>query len=76
MFSSLPWGNENLVFLYLQIAGILDAAFARLADLIIKSVMIPLTHASAIHIVSEELVKNKPYLSWDLLSDAQVSVET
>jgi len=54
----------------------LDAAFARLVDLIIKSVMIPLTHASAIHIVSEELVKKKPDLSWDLLSDTQVSVET
>ena len=54
----------------------MDAAFARLEDLIIKSLMIPLTHASTIQIVSEELVKNKPYLSWDLLSDTQVSVET
>lgn len=55
----------------MDIAGILDAAFARLADLIIKSVMIPLTHTSAIHIVSEELVKNKPVLSWDLFSDTR-----
>jgi hypothetical protein len=51
----------------------LDAAFARLADSIIKSVIIPVTHTSAIHIVSEELVKNKPVLSWALLSDTQVS---
>ena len=53
----------------------MNAAFARLADLIIKFVMIPLTHASAIHIVSEELAKNKAVLSWDLLSDTKVSVE-
>ena len=53
----------------------MDVGFARLEDLIIKSVIIPLTHASAIHIVSKELVKNKPVLSWDLLSDTKVSVE-
>lgn len=55
----------------MDIAGILDAAFARLADSLIKSVIIPVTHTSAIHIVSEESVKNKPVLSWALLSDIQ-----
>nr|ACN40203.1 unknown [Picea sitchensis] len=68
---SLGGVELSSVLTAMDIAGILDAAFARLADSIIKSVIIPVTHTSAIHIVSEELVKNKPVLSWALLSDTQ-----
>lgn len=73
--ASLGGVELSSVLTAMDIAGILDVAFARLAESLIKSVIIPVTHTSAIHIVSEESVKNKPVLSWALLSDIQMQSE-
>ncbi|XP_057816279.2 centromere/kinetochore protein zw10 homolog isoform X2 [Cryptomeria japonica] len=59
------------VLMAMEIVGILDAGFARLADSLIKYIIIPIIHNSSINIISDESVKNKPVLSQDLPSGIQ-----
>ncbi|KAH9287945.1 hypothetical protein KI387_032062, partial [Taxus chinensis] len=67
------FGGADLasVLMAMEIMGILDAGFARLADSLTKYVMIPIIHNSAIDIISDESEKHRPFLRWDLPSDIQ-----